>query len=221
MTTTAKQHSRADRLREYAAALEVARHAVAALGAVVRGREAREWSADEPAEVVFAATEVDGRALPAAVWVALRRDDVDAAIEAMSAASRTPFLVAAHEELGEGYRLQTVEETRPLPEIDLLLTQLAAMLDIPPDVLAMIAEWGAGDPRGQGEIDQLLDRRFGPAAAPAEPGSAGPAAAPTPRPSGAGLTMTVAEAADVLQLSEAQRKVLATLVRRVGVSVTA
>jgi hypothetical protein len=221
MSTVAKDHSRADRLREYAAEVEVARHAVAALGAVVRGREAREWTADEPAEVGFAATEVDGRALPAAVWVALRRDDVDAAVEAMAAASRTPFLVAAHEELGEGYRLQTVEETRPLPETYLLLAQLATMLDIPVDVLAMVAEWGPGDPRGQSEIDQLLDRRFGPplaatAAAPAEPAASAP-----PRPSDAGLTMSVAEAADVLQLSDAQRKVLATLVRRVGVRITA
>ena len=67
-----------------------------------------------------------------------------------------------------------------------------------------------------GEIDDLLDRRFGP------PGAAPPAAPPVPAavPAAQGrLTMTVAETADVLQLTEAQAKVLATLVRRVGVTI--
>jgi hypothetical protein len=216
MSTPAKEHSRADRLREYAAVVELARATVAAMGPVVRGREARAWTEPDPAEVVFAGTEVDGRALPAGVWVALRRDDVDAAGEAMAAVSRTPFLVAAHEELGEGYRLQTIEETRPLPEPELLLAQLARMLGIPVDVLAVLAEWGPDDPRSASEVAELLDRRFGPAGA--------EAAAPLPvaaEPAGSGFTMSVAEAADVLQLTDAQRKVLATLVRRIGVTITA
>ena len=156
MSTMAKQHSRADRVREYAATIEMAAVPVAAMGVLVRAREAREWVAHEPPEVVFAATEVDERALPAAVWVALRRDDVDGAIDAMTAASQTTFLIESREEMGEGYRLQTVEETRPLPEIDLLLGQLAAMLDIPVDVLRMLAEWGPDDPRTENEIADLV-----------------------------------------------------------------
>jgi hypothetical protein len=212
VSTPAKDHSRADRLREYAATVELAGLAVAAMGVLVRGREARAWTAAEPPEVVFAQTEVDERALPAGVWVALRRDDAAGALETMTAVSQTPFLVSAREEMGEGYRLQTVEETRPLPEVGLLLAQLAAMLVIPADVLSVIAEWGADDPRTTSEIDDLLDRRFGAVGSVAPPQPAAPA--------GDGLTMTVTEAADVLQLTEAQAKVLATLVRRVGVTIT-
>jgi hypothetical protein len=207
MTTMSKDHSRADRLREYAARVDAAIPVVAAMGVVVRAREARAWDMSDPPEIVFAQTEVDGRALPAGVWVALRRDDTAGAVEAMTAASRTPFLVAAREELGEGYRLQTVEETRALPEAELLIAQLAAMLQIPSDVLALIAEWGPDEPRSQVEIDTLLDRRLG---------------RPDVRPAVAGgLTMTVAEAVDVLRLSEAQAKALGTLVHRVGVTITA
>jgi hypothetical protein len=217
MTTPSKQHSRADRLREHAAAVDTATMAVAAMGPLVRAREARAWERPEPPEVVFASTSVEDRALPAAVWVALRRDDVAGAVEAMTSASQTKFLISAREEMGEGYKLQTVEETRPLPEVPLLLAQLAAMLDIPVDVLGILAEWGADDPRTQSEIDDLLDRRFGP------PDDAGPgpaAADAAPAAPASGLTMTVGEAADVLQLSAAQAKVLETLVRRVGVTIT-
>jgi hypothetical protein len=210
MTTPAKDHSRSDRLHEYAATVELAGLAVAAMGVLVRAREARAWTSSEPPEVVFAQTVVEERSLPAGVWVALRRDDAPGALETMTAVSETRFLVSSREEMGEGYRLQMVEETRPLPEVSLLLAQLAAMLDIPADVLSVVAGWGADDPRTRSEIDDLLDRRFGAV------GSAPPVA-----PSGDGLTMTVAEAADVLQLSEAQAKVLATLVRRVGVTITA
>lgn len=212
MSTTAKQHSRADRLREYSSLLEAARAPVAAMGVLVRAREARPWPGGDPPEVVFATTEVDGRALPAAVWVALRRDDVDAAIEAMAGVSRTTFLIESREEMGEGYRLQTVEETRPVPEVEVLLAQLSAMLAIPADVLAVLAEWGADDPRTEPEIADLLDRRLG----------AGPAPAPRPAaPSADGLTMSVADVVDVLRLSEEQARALATLVRRVPVTLTA
>ncbi|MGA9858674.1 MAG: hypothetical protein WBQ18_12485 [Solirubrobacteraceae bacterium] len=218
MTTPAKDHSRADRLREHAALVETATRAVRAMALVVRGREARAWSTAEPPEMLFARTAVDERSLPAAVWVALRRDDVAGAVDTMQAVSQRSFLVAAREEMGEGYRLQTIEERRPLPEVELLLAQLAELLAIPPDVLAVLADWGAEDPRTQPEIDELLDRRFGaPGAAAAVPE---PEPAPGPGPDGAGLTMTVAEAVDVLQLSEAQAKVLSTLVRRVGVTIT-
>lgn len=211
MTTPAKQHSRADRLRDYAQAVEQARATAAALGALVRGREARSWTAGDPPEVVFAETRIDGRALPAAVWVALRRDDPEAAVEAMTTVSQRPFLVSSREEMGAGYRLQTVEETLPLPEVDLLVVQLAAALGIPADVLTVLGEWGPDDPRTGREIDALLDRRFGPVADPAGVTGGAPA----------GLTLTVAEASDVLQLTEAQQRVLATLVRRVGVTITA
>lgn len=211
MSTMAKQHSRADRLREYAATVEVAALPVATMGVLVRAREARAWTHDEPPEVVFAATTVDDRALPASVWVALRRDDVDGAVEAMIGASRTCFLVESREEMGEGYRLQTVEETRPLPEVDLLLGQLATMLDIPTDVLAMLAEWGPEDPRTAREIADLLDRRLGAEASPRI--SASRPAAPDD-----GLVMTVADAVNVLRLSEEQARALTTLVRRVPVT---
>ena len=213
MSTMAKQHSRADRVREYAATVEMAAVPVAAMGVLVRAREAREWTAAEPPEVVFAATAVDERALPAAVWVALRRDDVDGAIDAMTAASQTTFLIDAREEMGEGYRLQTVEETRRLPETDLLLGQLAAMLDIPVDVLRMLAEWGSEDPRTANEIADLLDRRLGRSET-----------ANAPRPADAtadGLVMSVADAVDVLRLTDEQARALATLVRRVPVTLTA
>jgi hypothetical protein len=213
MSTMAKQHSRADRVREYAATVEMATVPVAAMGVLVRAREAREWAAPEPPEVVFADTAVDERALPAAVWVALRRDDVDGAIDAMTGASRTTFLIDSREEMGEGYRLQTVEETRPLPEIGLLLEQLATMLDIPVDVLRMLAEWGPEDPRTANEIADLLDRRLGRS----ETADVAPPATVTAD----GLVMSVAEAVDVLRLTDEQTRALATLVRRVPVTLTA
>jgi hypothetical protein len=142
----------------------------------------------------------------------LRRDDVDGAIDAMTAASQTTFLIDAREEMGEGYRLQTVEETRPLPETDLLLDQLAAMLDIPVDVLRMLAEWGCEDPRTANEIADLLDRRLGRS----EPAEVPRAAAVTAD----GLVMSVADAVDVLRLTDEQARALATLVRRVPVTLT-
>ncbi len=212
MSTMAKQHSRADRVREYAATVEMAAVPVAAMGVLVRAREAREWTAPEPPEIVFAATEVDDRALPAGVWVALRRDDVDGAIDAMTAASQTTFLIDAREEMGEGYRLQTVEETRPLPETDLLLGQLAAMLDIPVDVLRMLAEWGSEDPRTANEIADLFDRRLGRSETADPPRHAAVSAD--------ALVMSVADAVDVLRLTDEQARALATLVRRVPVTLT-
>ena len=204
MTTPTKESTRAQRLREFAALRERAELAVSAMGVLVRGREVRGWDGAEPPEVAFASAEIDGRALPAAVWVALRRDDAETVLDAMTEVSLIDFVVSQHEEMGEGYRLQTVEESRAVPDVALLLAQLGAVLGIPADVLGVLAEWGADDPRTRPEIDALLDSRVG-------------AVVTAPA---AELTMSVQETADVLQLSPAQAKVLATLVRRAGVTIT-
>lgn len=204
VTTPTKESSRAQRLREYEALRERAVLAVSTMGVLVRGREVRGWRGAEPPEVAFASAEIDERALPAGVWVALRRDDVQTVLEAITEISLLSFVVSQHEEMGEGYRLQTVEETRTVPDVSLLLAQLGATLGIPADVLGVLAEWGADDPRTRPEIDALLDSRVGPVEA----------------PPGATLTMSVQETADVLQLSPAQAKVLATLVRCAGVTIT-
>ena len=224
--TPSKEHTRAQRLRQHAAAVERARRVAAAMGVLVRAREARPVAGGVPLEVDFAKTEIDGRALPAAVWVALRRNDVDAAIEAMTAASERRFLVEQREVMGEGYRLQSVEDTLPLPEPDLLTAQLARALDVPIDVLDVLAEWGPDDSRTGSEIDQLLTARFGPAqrrdagsrpvnSVPDPPPTAAPAAEPEPP---GRLTMSVADAAQVLRLDEEQTRALATLVRNATVT---
>lgn len=224
MRTPTREHARAERVREHAAAVERARRVVGAMGLLVRGREARAREGDTSLEVEFAQIEVDGRALPAAVWVALRRDDVDAAIETMTAVSQTQFLIEEHEVMGEGYRLQSVPDTLPLPEAELLISQLGRALDVPPDVLAVIAEWGPDDPRAVCEIDDLLTSRFGPADSPhaAETAIARTSAdtdlAPT-EPAGR-LTMSVADAAQVLRLDDDQRRALAVLVSNATVTLT-
>jgi hypothetical protein len=217
MRTPAKEQSRADRLRDHASAIMRARQVVGAMGLLVRGREARAHDGDPPLEVSFAHIDVDGRSLPAAVWVALRRDDVDAAIDAMMAASETQFLIEEREVMGEGYRLQSVEDTLPLPEPDLLTAQLARAVDVPLDVLSVIADWGPDDPRSASEIDELLTARFGPAER-AVPTMHVPAHA-IADPAGQ-LTMTVGEAAEVLRLDEEQVRALSVLVRNASVTLT-
>jgi hypothetical protein len=212
MSSPSQEQSRSVRLREYQAELDAAARLVAVLGAVVRGREVRGWHEAEPPEVRFAASAPnDTTGLPAAVWVALRQDDTATVLDALTAASDRTFVVAEHEQMGEGYRLQTVQERLPLPDSELLLTQLAGVLGIPSDVLAVLGQWGLDDPRTAGEVNALLDSRFGAAGQERR-------AIVTP---GEGLVMSVQEAADVLQLSPAQTKVLTTLVRRVGVTITA
>lgn len=227
MGTLQRQHSCAERLREHAAAVAAAGEKVAAMGVLVLAREARPATPGKPLELEFAATELDGRALPAGVWVALRRGGVEAALDAMSSVSQTHFLIEEREEIGEGYRLQTVEETRPLPEVDLLLAQLGLMLGIPVDVLSVLAEWGAGDPRLEAEIDELLTSRFGAASElthVSQPPSATPLPEPddeTPaesRPELGRLTMTVAQTAAVLRLDEHQARTLTTLVECAAVT---
>lgn len=220
MRTPAREHTRTERLREHAAAADRARQVAAAMGPLVRGREARAQPGEPPLEVEFAALDVDGRGLPAAVWVALRRDDVDAALDAMTAASQTEFLIEERDEMGDGYRLHSVAETLPVPESELLLALLGRALDVPPDVLTVLADWGPADPRSAAEIDDLLTSRFGPARRTVTPrtqprGEVEPAAAVDGR-----LAMTVDEVAQVLRLSDAQIGALTVLVRNAAVTLT-
>jgi len=222
MATATKDELRRERLREYDAALTAARAPLAVLALFARGREARD--SGQLLEEAFAATEVAGvdaaDALPAAVWVALRQDDVDAALEQLLRTSRSEFVLAAHEELDAGYRLTKVEERRPLPDLDLLVGQLAAFLAVPRDVVAIISGWGADDPRTIAEIDTLLEQRFGPPAASraADPRrEAGPGRAPA----GAGLRLSSAEFGALLNLAPEQRAVLATLVRQAAITIEA
>jgi hypothetical protein len=214
-----REHARAERLREHAALIERGHQIVGAMGLLVRSREARARDSATPLEVEFARIDVDGRALPAGVWVALRRDDVAAAIDAMMVASQTNLLIEERDVMGEGYRLQSVEDTLPVPEADLLTAQLSRALDVPRDVLTVIAEWGPDDPRAASEIDELLTARFGPAErviatvpSPAVDGSDG-------EPTGQ-LTMTVGEVAQVLRLDDDQVRALTILVRNASVTLT-
>jgi hypothetical protein len=218
MTSASQEQSRSERLREYDKMLAQAAQVVAVMGAVVRAREGRGWHEADPPEVTFAAqADDDGRALPAAVFVALRRDDSATVLEALTDVSDETFLIARREEMGEGYRLQTVDETRPVPDVDRLLSQLSGVLGISADVLGVLGQWGVDDPRTAGEVNALLDSRLGAAGeAPAAARQPAPAAAPRTGE----LTMSVQETADVLQLTDAQAKVLATLVRRAGVTIT-
>jgi hypothetical protein len=151
--------------------------------------------------------------------VALRHDDIDAALDHLMTLSTSDFLIASHEQLDDGYRLVTVEENRPLPDVDRLPAQLAAFLQVPADVVAMVAGWGPDDPRTVAEIDTLLDQRFGAdaAAAPTDPR---PAPAPA-RSSATGLLMSAGEFTGLLGLTPEQRQVLATLVRQTTITVTA
>lgn len=191
------------------------------MGLLVRGREARSRSGDIPLEVQFAQSEVEGRALPAAVWVALRRADVDAAIDAMTSVSETRFVIEEREVVGTGYRLQSVEDTLPMPEPELLIAQVGRALDVPLDVLAVIADWGPDDPRALSEIDDLLNCRFGSVdcgESPPPPAAAVSGATSPTEPSGQ-LTMTVAEMAQVLRLDANQARALAILARNATVTV--
>ncbi|HEV2886591.1 MAG TPA: hypothetical protein VGX49_06755 [Jatrophihabitans sp.] len=230
MAQGTKDELRRERLREYDAALTAARSPVAVLALFAAGREAR--AVGEPLEEAFAATDVDGveaaDALPAAVWVALRQADIDATLELLMRMSRTEFVLAAHEELDARYRLTKVEERRPLPDVELLIAQLAAFLHIPRDVVAIISGWGAEDPRTAAEIETLLEQRFGsPSGSRPAPGAAGsatgrpPAAGGDAGLAGAGLRMSSAEFSALLNLAPEQRAVLGTLVRQTEITIAA
>jgi hypothetical protein len=230
MAQAMKDELRRERLREYDAALTAARSPVAVLTLFAAGREAR--AAGELLEEAFAATDVDGveaaDALPAAVWVALRQADIDATLELLMRMSRTEFVLAAHEELDARYRLTKVEERRPLPDIELLIAQLAAFLHVPRDVVAIISGWGAEDPRTVAEIETLLEQRFGSPSG-HQPGSRAADSRAirqldgggTARPPGAGLRMSSAEFSALLNLAPEQRAVLGTLVRQTEITIAA
>jgi hypothetical protein len=223
MRTSSRESTRAEREREHAAAIAQSRRVAGAMSLLVRAREARRNDAGSPLEIEFAETEVDGRALPAGVWVALRRFDVDAAVEAMTAASQTEFVIDERDVMGEGYRLECVQDTVHLPEPDLLIAQLSDLLGVPADVLSVLAEWGADDPRTCSEIDALLTSRFGAADVDSPFAAALPDAQALPErvsEPGGRLTMTVADAADVLRLDDDQARTLATLVRNAMVTIT-
>jgi hypothetical protein len=207
---------RDQRVLEYESELAAAKAPLAVLELFAQARQARVRPGDPPLEVAFAATEVDEGALPAAVWVALRQGEVEASMDALLRASRSAFVVGEHEELDANYRLTTIEERRTLPDVDVLLTQLATFLQIPRDVIAMIADWGPEDPRTANEIDALLDGRFGARSSPVPSASSDAAAADLPH----SLEMSAAELAAMLQLSADQRKLLRTLVRQTGVTIT-
>lgn len=121
--------------------------------------------------------------------------------------------------MGEGYRLQSVEDTLPVPEAGLLTAQLSRALDVPLDVLTVIAEWGPDDPRATSEIEELLTARFGPAERVIDtvppPGVDGSDDEPAGQ-----LTMTVGEAAQVLRLDDDQVRALTILVRNASVTLT-
>jgi hypothetical protein len=200
-----KQEQTRDRLREYDARLAAARAPVAVVAGFAQARETCGTGA--ALEVEFAAAGPDDAALPAAVWVALRQDDVDAVIDALVEHATEQFVIAEHEQLDASYRITTVSESRGLPDVDRLIAQVAAFLGVPRDVLAVVCTWGPDDPRTEAEIARLIDQRFAGAAAAGRQANL--------------LTMSSSEFAAVLSLTPEQAAVLSTLVRQADVTVTA
>lgn len=199
-----------DRLGEFDELIAQADAALGALALIVQAREARQVGTETPLEVAFALSDGAGPGLPAGLWVALRRDDIDTARDLLVRASDVSFVIGEREKMGTGYRLETVKEIRALPDVDLLQARLADLLGIPRDVLAVVAGWGPDDPRTRTEIDALLDSRFGPP----QSSDAEHATGPTT------LTMSVAELSDILRLESGQAKALATLARRAELTIT-
>lgn len=232
MSQTAKDQRRRQRVREYEAALSAARSALAVLALFVRGRESR--AHDESLEEAFAARPIGIEAaqpLPAAIWVALRQNDIDAALDLLLSLSTTDFVIAEHEQLDDGYRLVTVEENRSLPEFDRLVVQLSGFLQIPADVVGVVAGWGPVDPRTLSEIDALLEQRFGPPTTPTppppptgrsdeHPPRTRPVSADRSAGTNGGLMMSAEEFGALLNMSPDQRKVLATLIRQTTITIS-
>jgi hypothetical protein len=205
MSQATKDQRSRDRIREYHAQLDAAREVAGVLALFAQAREA--CSAGNALEVAFAAipSGPDDSALPAAVWVALRHDDLDAVLTTLVEHATEQFVVAEHEQLDETYKLTTVEEARGLPDADRLIDQVAAFLDIPRDVLAIVCGWGREDPRTASEVERLITARY----------------ATTSRTNApAALAMTSDELAAMLSLTPEQQAVLGTLVRQADLRVT-
>jgi hypothetical protein len=209
MPSTSRDEQRAARVQEFERLLATATAAVGALAVLVQGREARAVPGGPPLEVAFAEPGENGPALPAGLWVALRRGDVGTAVVLLAEVSDCAFVVGEIETMGSGYRLETIEEKRALPDVHLLQARLATVLGIPADVVRVLAGWGPDDPRTRAEVDALLDARFGP-----DPSME--AAPPEEFPA---VSMPEAELADVLQLTPKQAKVLTTLARRTKLTI--
>jgi hypothetical protein len=230
MRQATKDEQVRERLREYEAHLGAAGESVAVLARFAQAREAR--GGDAALEMQFAATpaEPDGPVLPAALWVALRQDDIDAVIDALVQHATEQFLVAEHEQLGSDYRLTTVAERRGLPDVDMLIGQLAAFVGVPRDVVTMVSKWGRNDPRTLAEIERLMDQRHGQRSVSAKPPSGPARAVPAePRRSSRGalgtdanrpsLAMSSGELTALLSLTPDQQAVLTTLVRQADIVV--
>lgn len=221
-----KEQLRRDRLRDYEAQLDAAHRSVAVLAEFARAREAR--ATDSALEAEFAATDVNGypEPLPAAVWVGLRQADVEAVMDTLLEVAPKQVVIAEHEQLGNGYRLTAVPECRELPDVDRLIAQVAAFVQVPSDVLAVVTGWGADDPRTHAEIAHLLDPRFGPptpvvdAQPPPRPAPLPAPATPSVRPA-AQLTLSRAEFAALLSLTSEQRDVFAALTREANILICA
>jgi hypothetical protein len=205
-----KEQQSRDRMREYAARVEAARAPVAVLARFAQAREAR--GTGDALEVEFAATPagVDGASLPAAVWVVLRQGDVDAVTDLIIEHATEQFLIAEHEQLDASYRITTVAESLALPDVERLTTQVAAFIDVPRDVVAIVCDWGPDDPRTEAEIERLIEQRYATGAPP-----------PAVAHSTAALVMSSSEFAAVLSLTAEQAAILATLVRQADITVTA
>ena len=205
MSQAAKEQRSRDRTREYDARVDAARDVVGVLALFAQAREA--CSGGDALEVAFATTSTDddGSPLPAAVWVALRHDDLDAVLATLVEQASEQFVIAEHEQLDETYRLTTVAESRGLPDTDRLIEQLAAFLEVPRDVVAIVCGWGRDDPRTAAEVERLIAARYA---------TSRRAAAP------AALAMSSGEFAAMLSLTPEQQAVLATLVRQADLTVT-
>lgn len=219
-------------MREYGARLAAARGSVAVLARFAQAREAR--GRGLALEVEFAATPIEpaGAALPAAVWVALRQGDLDAVIDTLVQHATEQFLIAEHEQVDAGYRIATVAECRGLPDVDRLIAQFAAFVQVPRDVVAIVSGWGPDDPRTLAEIERLMDQRYRPGAAAAMPvATAAPAVPAEPSvPSRAAvsevphrpeLAMSSRELTALLSLTPEQQAMLTTLVRQADIVVAA
>jgi len=248
MAETRRDELRRERLREYEAALAAARSPIEVLVLFAKARENR--ASGERLEESFAASTTEGvdeaDLLPAAVWVALRQGDVDAAVQALVQKSSTDFVLAAHEQLDARYRLTTVEERRALPDVGRLDAQVASFLRIPRDVVTMVVGWGADDPRTAAEVETLVEQRFGATLLPGKPAATGrepmlgttadrprakpsanpstssanvPSSSANPSASSANLSMSSTEFAALLNLTPEQQAVLATLVRQSTITI--